>query len=139
MKGLATLLRLSNSRTEAVRVTLAEAVRRREAMAAACARHAAVMAEESRVQGITGETLRDWSAWRRQATRQDRSLRQALTQLAAEEDACRDAMRDSVADGKRLELVLAARIRADRLKAARKQEAAAEDAALRRQADQGGG
>lgn len=139
MKGLAILLRLSTSRTEEVRVALADAVRRREAMADACDRHAAATAEESRVQGITGETLRDWSTWRRRALREERGLRHALSQLAAEEETCRDAMRESVADGKRLELALASRIRAERLRTARKQEAAMEDAALRRQAAAAGG
>lgn len=134
MKGLATLLRLSNTRTEGVRVALAEAVRRRAAMEAECDRHASAMAEESLVQGITGETLRDWSSWHARAGREERGLHRALTQLSAEEDACRDAMRESVADGKRVELALASRIRAERLKEARRRDAAAEDAALRRPA-----
>jgi hypothetical protein len=131
MKGFATLLRLADSRTEELRVSLADAERAREAALARVQMHQTAMLDEARLHHGNSDGLRDWSSWQAKATQTDRALRGALVELTSQAEQCRDRMRDSVADGRRMELAIAARLEAQQLRTARKREAAAEEVALR--------
>ena len=132
MKGLATLLRLSTNRTEQARLALAGAIRARAEAEAELGRHAAAVAAEPAPCADSPETLRDWSAWRAEAARAKRDLESTLRMEAGREAVCRDAMRESLAEGKRLELAQAAEMEALRRRAERRREAASEEVALQR-------
>lgn len=137
MARLATLLRIAETRTEDLRVALAEALRAQQDAAAALHRHEASMAAANSGRGEDGESFGDWAAWQAVAHRERRALHAAMAEQARQEAACRERIRDSVADAKRLELAIAAEARALRRHAERRREAAAEEAALHRHAPAG--
>lgn len=132
MRGLATLLRLSTNRTEQARLALAGAIRARAEAEAELGRHAEAIAAEPAPAAESPDQLRDWSAWRDAAGRAERALQAALAAQAGREAACRDAMRESLAEGKRLELAQVAELQALRRRAQRRREAASEETALQR-------
>jgi hypothetical protein len=135
MKGVRTLMRLSANRTEELRASLAETVRARQAAMDELLRYHAHIEAEASVQAISADTLRDWSSWHSRAVRTHRTLQTVLDDLTAQEEDCRDRMRESIADEKRMELALATQRKWERMRLTRKREAAAEETALRRVQD----
>ncbi len=130
MRGLPTLIRLTHRRADEQRVALAEAERQSALARKELALHEqAYQAEKDRARGDASE-MASWSEWSRFHTRQRQPLRHAIALLQRQEE----ALRDTFAEIKRLEIALdTANQQAQRI-ARRKAEQAAEDAELRRYA-----
>ncbi len=105
MRGLPTLIRLAQQEVDERRSDLVRIVAARASAAAALDTHDAEAAREANLSMTNALELAAFSTWARQATRARARLQQRFAELGRTETTGREALRDAIAQMKRLQSV----------------------------------
>lgn len=132
LRSVRILLRLARRAADERQAALAEAIRVRDAALAAMTAHTEAVARERAGLVDALQAWQDWAAWATLSERRGRDLTAVLRQAEALEDGARSALREALAELRRLEIVQETAEQAERRAAARRAEAEAEEIELRR-------
>ena len=132
MKGLPILLRLAQRSSEERCAVLSQSQQERLSAEAELAAYDRAVAAEDAAASVQIAAMGDWSAWMTAAARRRQDLTTGLALLEAREAEAREAVREALADTRRLELALEQITQTERRMALRREQQAAEEAELQR-------